>query len=139
MFIPSSFRISDHDALLAFIERYGFATLVSTDAAGVPSATHVPLLLDRPANVLLGHIARANPQWEMFDDRESLAIFHGPRCLARWHQDQQQAETADQANSTRQPVAREPKAGETSDNLSKVIHSFHSRKINQQPVNSCAT
>lgn len=80
MFIPSSFRISDRDTLLAFIERYGFATLVSTDPNGVPFATHLPLLLDRSSDLLLGHIARANPQWEMFGGRESLAIFHGPHA-----------------------------------------------------------
>ena len=80
MFIPSSFRISDRDTLLVFIERYGFATLVSTDPNGVPFATHVPLLLDRSSDLLLGHIARANPQWEMFGGRESLAIFHGPHA-----------------------------------------------------------
>ncbi len=80
MFIPSSFRIDDHDTLLAFIERYGFATLISTDPNGVPFATHVPLLLDRSSDLLLGHIARANPQWETFGDRESLAIFHGPHA-----------------------------------------------------------
>ncbi len=80
MFIPASFRIDDRDTLFAFIERYGFATLVSTDPNGVPFATHVPLLLDRSSDLLLGHIARANPQWEMFADRESLAVFHGPHA-----------------------------------------------------------
>lgn len=80
MFIPASFRIDDRDTLLDFIERYGFATLVSTDASGVPFATHVPLLLDRSADLLLGHVARANPQWELFAGRESLAIFHGPHA-----------------------------------------------------------
>jgi transcriptional regulator len=80
VFIPSSFRITDRDTLLVFIERYGFATLVSTDPNGVPFATHVPLLLERSSDLLLGHIARANPQWEMFGDRESLAIFHGPHA-----------------------------------------------------------
>lgn len=94
--------------------------------------------LQIPAHPARAHFVKATVRVHEYPDGE-LAIFHGPRCLARWHQDQQQAETADQANSTRQPVAREPKAGETSDNLSKVIHSFHSRKINQQPVNSCAT
>jgi transcriptional regulator len=80
VFIPASFRIDDRDTLLAFIERYGFATLVSTDPNGVPFATHVPLLLDRSSGLLLGHIATANPQWEMFTDRESLAVFHGPHA-----------------------------------------------------------
>ena len=80
MFIPASFRVDDRDTLLAFIERYGFATLMSTDPNGVPFATHVPLLIDRTSDLLLGHIARANPQWEMFAGRESLAVFHGPHA-----------------------------------------------------------
>lgn len=80
MFIPPHFRIEDRDTLLDFIEEYGFATLVSTDASGVPFATHLPLLLDRAAGVLLGHVSRGNPHWQMFADRESLAVFHGPHA-----------------------------------------------------------
>ncbi|MGV2339885.1 MAG UNVERIFIED_CONTAM: hypothetical protein LVR18_39805 [Planctomycetaceae bacterium] len=30
MFIPTSFRVDDRETLLAFMGRYGFATLVST-------------------------------------------------------------------------------------------------------------
>lgn len=80
MYIPPHFRVEDRDALFDFIDGHGFATLVSTDAAGVPFATHLPLLLDRAAGVLLGHVAKGNPQWEMFAGRESLAIFHGPHA-----------------------------------------------------------
>lgn len=80
MFIPPHFRIDDRDTLLNFIEQYGFATLVTTGTDGVPFATHLPLLLDRAAGVLLGHLSRSNPHWQMFADRESLAVFHGPHA-----------------------------------------------------------
>ena len=38
-------------------------------------------MLDRERNVLLGHMARANPQWQAFDGSgHALAIFHGPHA-----------------------------------------------------------
>ncbi len=80
MFIPSSFRVDDEPTLFAFLDRHSFATLV-TAPNGVPFASHIPLLLDRTNRRLLGHVARANPQWEHFDGvRESLAIFTGPHA-----------------------------------------------------------
>lgn len=80
MFIPSSFRVEDRETLADFMEQYGFATLITVHN-GVPFASHVPLLLDRTANVLLGHLARANPQWQSFEaDTEALAIFAGPHA-----------------------------------------------------------
>lgn len=77
MFIPPSFRVDDQDLLYSFVERYGFATLV-TVRGGEMFASHVPLLLDRAAGLLLGHLARGNPQWEAFDGTEALAVFVGP-------------------------------------------------------------
>lgn len=79
MFIPPSFQVEDRETLYAFMERYSFATVVS-DCGGLPFASHVPLLVDRDAGVLLGHLARANPQWEAFGVGEALAIFSGPHA-----------------------------------------------------------
>lgn len=61
------------------MERYSFATLVST-CHGAVCASHVPLLVDRENELLLGHLARGNPHWEGFGDAESLAIFMGPHA-----------------------------------------------------------
>ncbi len=48
--------------------------LISNTAKGL-TATHLPLALQAPDR-LIGHMARANPQWRDFDtDKESLAIF----------------------------------------------------------------
>jgi len=84
MYIPTHFAAPDLDTGLEVIDRYGFATLV-TVADGLPFATHLPLLLDRqrgPRGSLLGHVARANPQWRHLDPGQPvLAIFAGPHAF----------------------------------------------------------
>jgi transcriptional regulator len=83
MYIPQAFRVTDQQILHEFIERHSFATLVSV-VEGKPFATPLPLLLERTRSahgVLLGHVARANPQWQAFDGRrEALAMFQGPHA-----------------------------------------------------------
>ncbi|MBI1840222.1 MAG: FMN-binding negative transcriptional regulator [Verrucomicrobia bacterium] len=87
MYIPTAFRIQDPEKLAGFIEQHSFATLVTQSESG-PFASHLPLLLDRASNRLLGHMARANPQWEHFaEGGETLAVFHGPHAYIspRWY------------------------------------------------------
>ncbi len=83
MYCPEAFAVSDPEQLQRFIAQYSFATLVST-VDGHPFATHLPLLLDPGTSThgtLLGHMARANPQWQAFEsDQEVLAIFQGPHA-----------------------------------------------------------
>jgi transcriptional regulator len=82
MYIPSSFAERDPAALRTLIADRGFATLVTSDAAGVPLGSHLPLLhVDdgSPHGRLIGHMARANPQWRQFE-REALAVFTGPHA-----------------------------------------------------------
>jgi transcriptional regulator len=82
MYIPPAFRQSDLDTLHAFIEQHSFAVLCSA-GEGVPFASHLPLLLERraaPLGVLVGHMARANPQWRHADGRTVLAVFAGPHA-----------------------------------------------------------
>ena len=83
MYIPQSFEVSDESVLDDFIASNSFAILIST-INGSPFATHLPLILDRtesPQGVLLGHVARANPHWRVFDGKQpALAIFHGPHA-----------------------------------------------------------
>lgn len=81
MYIPLAFTESDTSKLFDFIERHSFGLLVSR-LDGQPFATHLPLLVDRKAGThgaLLGHMARANPQWTA-DDPSVLAIFSGPHA-----------------------------------------------------------
>ena len=81
MYRPKAFVVSDPEQLRSFIEQYSFATLVNT-VDGRPFATHLPFLLEPNTSAqgaLLGHMARANPQWQAFKDgQEVLAIFQGP-------------------------------------------------------------
>ena len=56
------------------------ATLVTATAEGL-LATPLPLFLKRDEGehgVLYGHVAKANPQWQMAPTAEALAIFAGP-------------------------------------------------------------
>jgi transcriptional regulator len=81
MYLPQAFREEDLSTLQAFMQQYSFATLI-TQHDGVPFASHLPLLLrahDGPYGTLIGHMARANPQWRDFaTGQEALVIFHGP-------------------------------------------------------------
>ena len=81
MYIPAAFVEDDPATLREFIRRHGFATLITQGRAGLV-AGHFPLLLDAetgPSGHLLGHMARANPQWRDVEG-EALAIFHGPHA-----------------------------------------------------------
>jgi transcriptional regulator len=81
MYMPELFREDDLSTLHALMRDYSFATLV-TQHEGVPCATHLPLILEAdggPYGTLLGHVARANPQWRDFDaSQQVLVIFQGP-------------------------------------------------------------
>jgi transcriptional regulator len=83
MYLPKAFQVSDPQVLGDFIDSHSFATLISV-VEGQPFATHLPLLFDRTRSAhgaLLGHIARANPQWRAFDGiQPALAIFQGPHA-----------------------------------------------------------
>ena len=81
MYTPASFQMSDAVEVYAFMRKHSFATLVTRGEGGM-TASHLPLLLDDgagPHGTLLGHMARANPQWRDVAD-EALAIFHGPHA-----------------------------------------------------------
>lgn len=82
MYIPKHFAVGNADWIRAFIEQNAFATLVGT-RDGEPFATHVPLLYDPapgPNGTIRGHIARANPHWQLFEESMQLAIFTGPHA-----------------------------------------------------------
>jgi transcriptional regulator len=83
VYVPRHFDASDPGRCHALIRAEPFGTLVSVDEAGAPFATHLPFLLDAdrgPLGTLLGHVARANPHWRLFDARPVLAVFQGPHA-----------------------------------------------------------
>lgn len=65
MYRPPAFARDDPDQLYAALADAGLSTVVTNGPDGFV-ASHVPLLLDRDIGergALLGHVARANPQW----------------------------------------------------------------------------
>jgi transcriptional regulator len=78
MYRPRAFARDDLEQLYGALGRAGLATVVTTGPGGM-IASHVPLLLDREAGehgALLGHVARANPQWRA--PGPALVIVQGP-------------------------------------------------------------
>src|ERR1044071_4554 len=90
MYIPAAFEVQDANRLGRFMRDNSFATLIThSDQAGA-SASHVPVLYDAQPHpgVLVGHLARANPQWRQLQNgREALVIFLGPHAYVspRWY------------------------------------------------------
>lgn len=83
MYLPAHFTEKDGAKITAVMRANSFATLVTFDGAA-PFASHVPLVLQPacgPRGSLIGHVARANPQWQHFSSgAEVLAIFQGPHA-----------------------------------------------------------
>jgi transcriptional regulator len=93
MYIPAAFAETDLTRLHEFIERNSFGALVS-QVDGLPLASHVPFLLERttgPHGTLVGHMARANPQWRDLAGQTVLAIFSGPHTYISptWYESEQ--------------------------------------------------
>jgi transcriptional regulator len=82
MYTPAAFVEPDLDKLHDFIQAHSFGVL-TTQQDGIPFGTHLPFLLDRadsPNGTLVGHMARANPQWQQANGQTALAIFSGPHA-----------------------------------------------------------
>ena len=80
MYLPRAFAEADLAQLDALFAADPFITLVTTDAAGVPFVSHLPVLYRRDGDRvrLEGHWARPNPQ--AAHGGEALAIVHGPHA-----------------------------------------------------------
>jgi transcriptional regulator len=83
MYTPAHFAEESRPVLHRLIREQSFGILVTGGEAGL-QATHLPFLLDDEREggaVLLGHVARANPQWKaLATGEEALAIFRGPHA-----------------------------------------------------------
>ncbi len=91
MYVPAAFAEADTAKLHDFMRRQSFAVLTSNGGGGLV-ASHLPLLLDReagPRGHLLGHMARANPQWRGVEG-EAMAVFSGPHAYVSpsWYEEE---------------------------------------------------
>jgi len=82
VYLPPHFTETREAVLLAHIERYDFAMLVTHGASGM-IASQVPLLSQHRNGklILQGHLARPNPQCADLDGAEdALVVFSGPHA-----------------------------------------------------------
>lgn len=80
MYIPKFFLEENEERILAFMQRFNFATLVTSEN-DFPTATHLPFIIEKRDEkiILSAHMAKANAHWKQLD-RETLTIFHEPHA-----------------------------------------------------------
>jgi transcriptional regulator len=81
MYIPHHFEEQRVDVLQDLIRVHPLATLV-TAAESELGVTHIPMMLEArgPFGTLVGHVARANPMWELLAEVRAVAVFQGPQA-----------------------------------------------------------
>ncbi len=94
MYIPDPYKNTDPKEIRMFLKEHSFGILINT-VDGKPWGTHIPLEFGVNATneeVLVGHIAKANPQSKnIVDGDEVLCIFNGPHSYisSSWYQDEE--------------------------------------------------
>ncbi|MFS4491418.1 FMN-binding negative transcriptional regulator [Maribacter sp. 2308TA10-17] len=94
MFTPNHYKNEDINEIKDFLVNNSFGILVN-QVDGKPWATHIPLELDVDSegkDILVGHIAKANPQWKHFkEDSQVLCIFNGPHSYvsSSWYKEEE--------------------------------------------------
>lgn len=89
MYNPPRFKSTELNEAVALMRENSFATIISiTD--GCPVISHLPIFVKTEGEsvVLVGHMARANPHWKSFVQKQAAdkatatssvtVIFHGP-------------------------------------------------------------
>jgi len=81
MYTPKYFLIADQQEAINFMQRYSFATIVTTKN-NIASATHLPFLVSQQDGkiILSAHFAKANPQSAEILDCSPLVIFTEPHA-----------------------------------------------------------
>lgn len=94
MYIPHHYKNENIEEVKDFLTQSSFGILIHT-VDGKPWGTHIPLELDMNTggrDVLIGHLAKANPQWKNFENNpEVLCIFNGPHSYvsSSWYQEEE--------------------------------------------------
>lgn len=94
MYTPEHYKNKDSSEIKEFIRQNSFGILINT-VDDKPWATHIPLELDIDSDgndILVGHIAKANPQWNYFEEnKQVLCIFNGPHSYvsSSWYTEEE--------------------------------------------------
>jgi transcriptional regulator len=100
MYSPPYNRNEDRAQQLEFMRANNFAILV-TSIDGELAASHLVCMVEeREAGqqrnvVVVGHMAKSNPQWQAFFDDDVMVVFHGPHAYVspRWYEQQERVPT----------------------------------------------
>jgi len=82
VYIPTPFLVEDRKVIVAFMQQFDFAAVVSHSDTGFV-ASHVPVLIREVGSELhiVGHVARGNSHWRLMERQtESMVIFQGPHA-----------------------------------------------------------
>jgi transcriptional regulator len=82
VYIPTPFLVEDRKVIVAFMQQFDFAAVVSHSDTGFV-ASHVPVLIREVGSELhiVGHVARGNSHWRLMESQaESMVIFQGPHA-----------------------------------------------------------
>ena len=101
MYLPKQFDHRDPELTCALLREHPLATLITLDEHGHPCLSHLPIKLDQTGpdgmpKLLLGHLARANPQIHHLNARDgALVSFLGPHAFmsTRVYPDEQRVPT----------------------------------------------
>ncbi|MFC4219813.1 FMN-binding negative transcriptional regulator [Flagellimonas marina] len=94
MYTPQHYKNENLSEIKEFLVNNSFGILINT-VDSKPWATHIPLELDKTddgKDILVGHIAKANPQWKHFsENQEVLCIFNGPHSYisSSWYKEEE--------------------------------------------------
>lgn len=90
MYNPQRFKSVNQNEAFDLMDRHPFATVIVV-AEGKPIISHLPLTPKKVGDKieLIGHMAKANPQWKYFVDSQVTAIFHGAHTYItpEWYAD----------------------------------------------------
>ena len=83
MYMPPQFKSEERSHALALMREHPLASLISTDDAGLPYVTHLPLHVQEQGDqlLLLGHVAKPNAHWRYLQVRpQAVVTFLGPHA-----------------------------------------------------------
>lgn len=84
MYLPKHFSNAEWRDISSLIRQNGFATVLSFSEDKSPNINHFPVIFENDSAddpVLIGHMARRNPQWSDFQKVPSaIMVFHGPHA-----------------------------------------------------------
>jgi len=83
VYIQTPFLVEDRKVIMAFMQQFDFAAIVSHSDAAAFVASHVPVLIREVGAELhiVGHVARGNSHWRLMESQaETMVIFQGPHA-----------------------------------------------------------